>query len=71
MFPLRPEEIEVLYYLVCMRLCATVTMAAYRKKLFPDNPYLEVTEGPAWDFLGRMTSVDPESFHAAFRAVCS
>ena len=70
-FPLRPEEIEVLYHLVCMRLCATVTMAAYRKKLFRDNPYLEVTEGPAWDFLRRMTRIDPESFHAAFRAACS
>ena len=68
--PLRAEEIDVLYDLMCVRLCATVTMAAYRKKLFHDNAYIMVTEGPAWDFLRTRARRDPESFRAAFRSVC-
>ena len=37
-------ELLALIYMVCIRLCITVTMAAYRKQLFPDNKYISVTE---------------------------
>jgi hypothetical protein len=35
-------------------------MAAYRKKIFPDNKYIRVTENQAWDFLGKIQQVDLE-----------
>ena len=44
--------------MVCMRLCITVTMAAYRKRLFPENEYLSVSEDQAWDFLIKMQKED-------------
>jgi len=57
-FPLTHDELLSVIYLVCMRSCITVTMAAYRKKLFPDNKYISVTEDQAWDFLKKMQHED-------------
>ena len=57
-FPLTHDELLSVIYLVCMRSCITVTMAAYRKQLFPDNKYISVTEDQAWDFLKKMQHED-------------
>ena len=57
-FPLTLLELSALIYMVCIRLCITVTMAAYRKQLFPDNKYISVTENQAFDFLGKMQNED-------------
>ena len=57
-FPLKQEELLAVIYLVCMRLCITVTMAAYRKQLFPANKYISVTEDQAWIFLEKMQNED-------------
>jgi len=35
-------------------------MAAYRKKIFPENQYIRVTEDQAWDFLRKIKQVDLE-----------
>ena len=53
-FPLVDDELRSIIYLICIRCCITVTMAAYRKLLFPDNKYISVTENQAWDFLKTM-----------------
>ena len=57
-FPLTLLELSALIYMVCIRLCITVTMAAYRKQLFPDNKYISVTENQAFDFLEKMHNED-------------
>lgn len=57
-FPLTILELSVLIYMSCIRLCITVTMAAYRKQLFPDNKYISVTENQAFDFLEKMQNED-------------
>ena len=57
-FPLTFLELSALIYMVCIRLCITVTMAAYRKQLFPDNKYISVTENQAFDFLEKMQNED-------------
>ena len=57
-FPLTELEVSVIIYFICLRLCISVTMAAYRKQLFPDNKYITVTEDQAWVFLRKMKSVD-------------
>ena len=57
-FPLTHDELLAVIYLVCMRSCITVTMAAYRKQLFPANKYISVTENQAWDFLEKMQNED-------------
>ena len=43
---------------MCLRLCITITMAAYRKSLFPDNAYISVNENQAWAFLEKMKHED-------------
>ena len=53
-FQLSEKEVKFTIYLVCLRLSISVTMAAYRKKLFPQNKYISVSEVPAWEFLRRM-----------------
>ncbi len=57
-FPLTLLELSALIYMVCIRLCITVPMAAYRKQLFPDNKYISVTENKAFDFLEKMKNED-------------
>jgi len=48
------NELESIIYLVCIRLCISVTMAEYRRKLFPNNKYLMVSNVDAWEFLNTM-----------------
>ena len=61
-FPLTELEISMIIYFICLRLCISVTMAAYRKQLFPDNKYITVTEDQAWVFLRKMKCVDLQSW---------
>ena len=60
-FPLVDDELRSIIYLICIRCCITVTMAAYRKLLFPDNEYISVTENQAWDFLKTMQNENMET----------
>jgi len=53
-FHLSEKELKFAIYLVCLRLSISVTMSAYRKKLFSQNEYIMVSEAPAWEFLRRM-----------------
>jgi Ser/Thr protein kinase RdoA (MazF antagonist) len=57
-FKLSENEIKFTIYLVCLRLAISVTMAAYRKKLFPQNKYITISETMAWEFLRRMKEDD-------------
>ena len=61
-YPLRDEEIESLIHLVCIRACFTVITANYRKKLFPENKYISVTEPYAWTFLRNFADKDLSNF---------
>ncbi len=57
-FPLNDAELKSILYLSCVRLCITVTMAAWRKILYPDNEYLTVSENSAWTLLKSMEKED-------------
>ena len=61
-YPLRDEEIESLIHLVCTRACFTVITANYRKKLFPENKYISVTEPYAWTFLRNFADKELSNF---------
>jgi 4-aminobutyrate aminotransferase-like enzyme/Ser/Thr protein kinase RdoA (MazF antagonist) len=69
-FPLREEEIALLYPLVAMRLAVSVVNSAHRKALKPDDPYVTVTEAPAWEALERLAKVFPRYATYAFRIAC-
>jgi hypothetical protein len=61
-FSLNYSELKSVIYLVCIRLCISVTMSAWRMKLFPENKYLAVSQKPAWDLLRKLEKEDLENF---------
>jgi 4-aminobutyrate aminotransferase-like enzyme/Ser/Thr protein kinase RdoA (MazF antagonist) len=69
-FPLKEAEINALYPLIAMRLAVSVTNSAHRKSLVPDDPYVTISEAPAWEALEKLAAVHPRFAHYTFRAAC-
>jgi 4-aminobutyrate aminotransferase-like enzyme/Ser/Thr protein kinase RdoA (MazF antagonist) len=69
-FPLSETEISVLYALIGMRLAVSVTNSAHRKSLVPADPYVTISEAPAWDALEKLAKIHPRFAHYTFRAAC-
>lgn len=58
-FPLREEEVAVLFELIAMRLCISVLTAAARRQEEPDNQYLVISLQPAWSLLRQLRHINP------------
>jgi len=56
--PLSQEELEVLFPLICGRLCTTIAVAAERRTIDPEHPNWFVTEARAWALLKRLAEID-------------
>jgi 4-aminobutyrate aminotransferase-like enzyme/Ser/Thr protein kinase RdoA (MazF antagonist) len=69
-FPLSEAEIEVIYPLICARLCISVVNSAYQQKVEPQNDYLMISEQPAWSLLEQLVNVHPRLAHYTFRQAC-
>jgi 4-aminobutyrate aminotransferase-like enzyme/Ser/Thr protein kinase RdoA (MazF antagonist) len=69
-FPLDELELGVLFALIGARLAVSVTNSAHRKTLKPDDPYVTVSEEPAWEALERLATIHPRFAHYMFRAAC-
>ena len=69
--PLTEAEIALVYPLVLTRLAVSVTNAAITKKLKPDDPYVTVTEAPAWAFLRRTRRVHADWIEGLLRTALS
>jgi 4-aminobutyrate aminotransferase-like enzyme/Ser/Thr protein kinase RdoA (MazF antagonist) len=69
-FPLTEIEIAVLYTFIGTRLAVSVINSALRATLKPDDSYVTITEGPAWEALARLAQVHPRFAHYTFREVC-
>jgi 4-aminobutyrate aminotransferase-like enzyme len=65
---LDPDELEVLFPLVCGRLAVTVATAAERRTIDPDHPTWFVTEARAWRLLDQLVDRDPADVAAALSA---
>lgn len=68
--PLTEEELALLFPLVCMRLAVSVVNSALRKREVPDDPYITISEAPAWDALERLERVHPRLAYYRLRAAC-
>ena len=68
--PLDDHEIAMLYPLIAARLAVSVTTSALRKSRKPDDPYVTISEAPAWDALERLARIPPRLAHGTFRAAC-
>jgi Ser/Thr protein kinase RdoA (MazF antagonist) len=51
---LSAAESDVLLDLIALRLATSVALSAHQSRLAPDDPYLTVSEAPAWDLLARL-----------------
>ena len=69
-FPLTELEIKVLFALIGTRLAVSVTNSAYRKTIKPNDPYVTVSEAPAWEALERLAKIHPRFAHYTFREAC-
>ncbi len=69
-FPLTEIEINVIYDLICMRLCMSVCICAYQKSQQPDNKYLSISEQPAWNALTQLRKISSDFAHFLFRDAC-
>jgi 4-aminobutyrate aminotransferase-like enzyme/Ser/Thr protein kinase RdoA (MazF antagonist) len=69
-FPLHEAEIGLLYTLIGMRLAVSVTNSAHRKSLVPDDPYVTISEAPAWEALAKFAAIHPRFAHYALRDAC-
>ena len=68
--PLSEQELEVLFDLICLRLCMSVCHAANQTRHQPQNEYLRISEKPVWDLLERMHPVHPRLTRYALRQAC-
>jgi 4-aminobutyrate aminotransferase-like enzyme/Ser/Thr protein kinase RdoA (MazF antagonist) len=69
-FPLEEAELAVLFPLIAMRLAVSVVNSAHRRTLIPDDPYVTVSEAPAWDALERLAQIHPRFAYYRFRSAC-
>ena len=61
-YDLNNYELNCIPYLVCLRLSISVTMAAWRKQLFPNNKYLTISEKPAWSFIHFLKKIELQNW---------
>ena len=69
-YPLTETEVSLLFSLIAMRLCVSVTMAAYQLTQEPDNDYLQISAAPAWETLTKLSQTSPLLAEATFRHGC-
>jgi len=68
-FPLEEREIELLFPLILMRLAVSVTNSTYLTTLRPD-PYVIVSEQPAWRAIEKLSAIHPRLAHYCLRHAC-
>src|SRR5438046_2899831 len=69
-FPLDERELSVLFPLIATRLAVSVTNSQSLRTVNPEDPYVTVSEAPAWEALERLAKIHPRFAHYTFRAAC-
>jgi 4-aminobutyrate aminotransferase-like enzyme/Ser/Thr protein kinase RdoA (MazF antagonist) len=69
-FALTEAEIALLFPLIRARLAVSVTNSALRKQAEPDDPYITISEAPAWAALAQLDAISPQFAHYTFRQAC-
>ena len=68
--PLNEAQVDLIWPLLLLRLAVSVTNSAMMQKARPDDPYVVVSEAPAWRFL-EQAHARPETLIAArLRVAC-
>ncbi|WP_022665685.1 aminotransferase class III-fold pyridoxal phosphate-dependent enzyme [Desulfospira joergensenii] len=67
--PLSPKEIDMIWPLLRLRLAVSVVNSTMMAREKPDDPYVLISQGPAWAFL-ESQKVNPDLIAARLRAAC-
>ena len=67
-YPLSPKEIDMIWPLLRLRLAVSVVNSTIMAKEKPDDPYVLISQRPAWAFL-KSSKVNPDLIAARLRAV--
>jgi Ser/Thr protein kinase RdoA (MazF antagonist) len=65
--PLTEDELRALFPLTALRLCVSVVHSARRAGERPDDPYLRISEAPAWRSLEHLSGIDPDEAEGEIR----
>ncbi|MCR4396177.1 MAG: aminotransferase class III-fold pyridoxal phosphate-dependent enzyme [Candidatus Saccharicenans sp.] len=68
--PLRKEELDLIFYLILARLVISLSLAAWRRQVEPQNAYMRVSEEPGWKLLDFLLSGNPEKWRRLFYRSC-
>lgn len=68
--PLTELEMRVLFPLICLRLCVSVTTSAIAAEEDPDNEHRQITDRLAWNMLERLELVDWTDAENRVRNAC-
>ncbi len=69
-FPVTKNEIEILFFLIATRLCASVLLSSQHKILEPNNEYITISEKPALALLNRFLEINPIQAQNIFWQAC-
>ncbi|MDE2637167.1 MAG: aminotransferase class III-fold pyridoxal phosphate-dependent enzyme [Chloroflexota bacterium] len=69
-FPLREEELRLLFPLIGARLCLSLCISWHQQKREPDNRHLSISESGAWELLEQLRAINPNYAHYHFRSAC-
>jgi 4-aminobutyrate aminotransferase-like enzyme/Ser/Thr protein kinase RdoA (MazF antagonist) len=69
-FPLDEAELSVLFPLIETRLAVSVVNSACRQLVVPDDPYVTISEEPAWEMLSCLAKISPRLAYYTFRQAC-
>jgi 4-aminobutyrate aminotransferase-like enzyme/Ser/Thr protein kinase RdoA (MazF antagonist) len=68
--PLTEIEIDLLDVLIATRLAVSAVNAGVQRTAVPGNPYLTISEAPAWDALERLAALPPRLIRCVLRDAC-
>ena len=67
---LEESEIEILFPMIIMRLCLSVTIGAFQQQKDPENKYLGISQKPARELLIELQEVNFRYAYYLFRDAC-
>ncbi|MCE7736708.1 MAG: aminotransferase class III-fold pyridoxal phosphate-dependent enzyme [Candidatus Heimdallarchaeota archaeon] len=67
---LQEKEIEILFSMILIRLCVSVTMSAHQRKLDPNNEYISISATPAWKALFYLKDISTNFVYYLIRSSC-
>ena len=70
-FPLKEKEVEILFPMILIRLCLSITLGAFQQQINPKNEYLGISQKPVRKLLKFLQNYNVSYIHHLFRSACN